>query len=96
MLSTDEQMAFDICRAILKQAIRDFHSKDSERVTDVADWIADGEEFKMICDSAEVDPDYLAMFFLEMSKRPKIERKVLAENAISVLDSFSMTEPTEN
>ena len=91
MLSTDEQMAFDICRAILKQAIRDFHSKDSERVTDVADWIADGEEFKMICDSAEVDPDYLAM-----SKRPKIERKVLAENAISVLDSFSMTEPTEN
>ena len=50
MLSTDEQMAFDICRAILKQAIRDFHSKDSERVTDVADWI----------------------------------------------DSFSMTEPTEN
>ena len=92
MLSTDEQMAFDICRAILKQAIRDFHSKDSERVTDVADWIADGEEFKMICDSA----DYLAMFFLEMSKRPKIERKVLAENAISVLDSFSMTEPTEN
>ena len=50
----------------------------------------------MICDSAEVDPDYLAMFFLEMSKRSKIERKVLAENAISVLDSFSMTEPTEN
>jgi hypothetical protein len=50
----------------------------------------------MICEGADIDPDYLAMFFLEMSKRPKIERRILADNAISVLDSFSMQEPSAN
>ena len=93
MLSMDERMAFNLSRAILKQALRDFHSCDSEKVTD---WVASGEEFHMICEGADIDPDYLAMFFLEMSKRPKIERRILADNAISVLDSFSMQEPSAN
>jgi hypothetical protein len=96
MFSMDEAMAFNLSRAILKQALRDFHSCDSEKVTDVADWVANGEEFHMICESADIDPDYLAMFFLELSKRPKEERQILAENAISVLDSFSMQEPSAN
>ena len=96
MLSMDERIAFNLSRSILKQALRDFHSSDSGKVTDVADWVASGEEFQMICEGADIDPDYLAMFFLEMSKRPKIERRILADNAISVLDSFSMQEPSAN
>jgi|TARA_R110000787_G_scaffold236651_1_gene343184 hypothetical protein len=96
MFSTDEQMAYGISRAIIKQALRDFHSIDVTKIEDVAQWISESDEYEMVCESAEIDPDYLSMFFLEMSKRPTVERKVLAENAISVLDSFSMEIPSAN
>jgi|TARA_R100001480_G_scaffold33422_1_gene45042 hypothetical protein len=91
-LDVDREVAYGVSRAILRQALRDFHSTNKERRIDVAKWI-NHSEYKIICESAEIDPDFFAMFFAEMSKRPLVERKVLAENAISLLDSFPMNEP---
>ena len=64
MFSTDEQMAYGISRAIIKQALRDFHSIDVTKIEDVAQWISESDEYEMVCESAEIDPDYLSMFFL--------------------------------
>jgi len=89
----EAEVAYGVSRAILRQALRDFHSNDQGKRTDVAEWIG-RDDYLLICKSAEIDSDFFALFFLEMSKRPLIERRSLAENAISALDSFHKEPPT--
>jgi hypothetical protein len=91
----DREVAYGVSRAIIRQALRDFHSTSEKRRLDVAQWVTN-KDYQLICENAEIDPDFFALFFAEMSKRPLMERKVLAENAISLLDSFPMNEPPTN
>ena len=82
----------DMNRAVIKQAMKDFASSEPRKRANVASWLAN-HHYIEICIDAKIDPDYLALFFLEMSEHDDLDlRKKLVGDAISTMDSFAIDE----
>jgi len=82
----------DINRAIIKQAMKDFASSEPRKRAEVASWLS-ANKYIDVCIDANIDPDYLALFFLEMSEHDDLDlRKKLVGDAISTMDSFAIDE----